>query len=152
MILAVSLLIPASAAVAVVLMVVARRRLIVVDVEGLSMQPEYEPGDRVLVRRGVIPRRGQVVVVKRPAVDLPEWAKPLAVPEERRSVTAQGWMIKRVAGTSGDSWWSQETGTEHLIPEGHLYLLGDNPERSLDSRLIGLIPVDQLLGTVWKRL
>ena len=47
--------------------VVLRRRFVVVEVDGISMRPTYEPGDRVLVRRCGADRvrRGQVVAVRR---------------------------------------------------------------------------------------
>lgn len=52
----------------------ARRRLVAVTVVGLSMQPAYQPGDRVLVLRGIVPRRGGVVVVELPCTRRRAWA------------------------------------------------------------------------------
>jgi len=35
---------------------------------------------------------------------------------------------------------------ETTVPEGHLFVLGDNRHHSLDSREIGFIPIEQVVG------
>ena len=87
------------------------------QVQGASMRPTLEPGDRVFIapakRGGANPSIGSVVVSRHPNR-----------PEVR--------MIKRLQGMEGDG----------------LVLLGDNPAESSDSRQLGLIPRDHLIGTV----
>lgn len=39
-----------------------------------------------------------------------------------------------------------------LIPEDCLYVLGDNPEASSDSRSFGCIPIEKIDGRVWIRV
>lgn len=114
------------------------RRLIVVSIHGLSMLPTYSPGDRVLVRRGTKPGRGEVVVVEPPNDG---WPPGVPVPP---------WLIKRVAAVPGDrvagrGYSDTEGGT---VPAGMLFLLGDNAKLSMDSRQMGLFSTRQLLGTV----
>ncbi|MFJ7044750.1 S26 family signal peptidase [Streptomyces sp. NPDC101112] len=129
-----------------------RRRLVAVTVVGLSMQPTYEPGDRVLVRRGVVPRRGDVVVVERPCSQRLAWDRPSAgLGSVRSPVTERQWLVKRVAGEPGDPWPSGREETDR-VPPGHLLLLGDNARLSFDSRQMGPFPVDRVLGAVWRRL
>ncbi|MFF8976848.1 S26 family signal peptidase [Streptomyces cellulosae] len=130
----------------------ARRRLVAVTVVGLSMQPAYQPGDRVLVLRGIVPRRGGVVVVELPCTQRRAWDHPPAgLGSMRTPVTERRWLVKRVAGEPGDTWVSP-SGESLRVPPGHVLLLGDNAPRSFDSRQMGPFPVNRVLGSVWRRL
>lgn len=75
-------------------------------------------------------------------------------------------LIKRVVGLPGDELIVNETGVyingtlvesylpvgyqefNDIIPEGYYFVLGDNREHSLDSRVISLIGKDDVLGEV----
>jgi signal peptidase I len=35
---------------------------------------------------------------------------------------------------------------EHTVPEGHVFVLGDNRKNSVDSRQIGFIPTEEIVG------
>ncbi|MFE7124100.1 S26 family signal peptidase [Streptomyces sp. NPDC057617] len=118
------------------------RRLIVVTVRGLSMLPTYNPGDRVLVRRGTEPARGEVVVVESPAA------------MRSSGDTGDRWLIKRAVAVAGDRVDEESRAgvRGEIVPPGMLFLLGDNRKLSMDSRQIGYFSTRQLLGTVWFRL
>lgn len=132
-----------------------RARLAVVEVAGPSMQPALSSGDRVLVRRAPLTelRSGLVVVVEQPDVD-GRWAlaPPRWPPRGQRA-----WLIKRVAAIPGDR---RPAGVpppgadpdDGLVPPGMFVVLGDNAARSLDSRVIGCIPADRLLGIMVRLL
>lgn len=124
-----------------------RRELIVVMVTGDSMWPTLAPGDRVLVRRARLARirPGQVVVVEAPGPDGYRTG-----PTRGRSLADRQWMIKRVAAVPGDP---RPAGIppatpDPLVPPGKFVVLGDNPAWSHDSRHIGYVPADRLLGVV----
>ncbi|MEU4832116.1 S26 family signal peptidase [Streptosporangium sp. NPDC023615] len=135
-----------------------RRRLVVVTVHGESMEPAYHDGDRVLVRRGLTPARGQVIVVERPTVD-DRWCDP-----PRPAVTAgagwtddRDWMMKRVAALPGDPVPydlvpALADVAEKVVPPGRLVLLGDNRRASFDSRTVGYFPAERVLGVVLRPL
>jgi signal peptidase I len=101
------------------------------------MEPELHHGDRVLVRRvsvGAV-HPGQVVVLTGPA-DRPT-----------------DWMVKRAAAVPGDP-VPRTAGacSGPVVPEDHLVVLGDNAALSLDSRRLGYLPADRLVGVVVRRL
>jgi signal peptidase I len=107
------------------------RRLVAVTVRGMSMEPTYRDGDRVLVRRGGALTPGQVVVLEE----------------------SGGWLIKRVAAVPGDPVPRDRVPAlaevrEDRVPEGKLVLLGDNQDVSMDSREVGYFPVERVLGAV----
>jgi signal peptidase I len=120
-----------------------RRQLVVVTVFGASMEPTYQAGQRLLAsraRREV--KRGQVVVL----------VAGQPTPRDR-AVDPAGpphWLvIKRVAAIAGDAVPAcvaaarpELAGT--IVPAGHLIILGDNAERSHDSRHEGLVAADRL--------
>lgn len=43
-------------------------------------------------------------------------------------------------------------GQEMVVPEGHVYLMGDNRGNSTDSRLIGAIPEGDIVGSLMLRI
>lgn len=100
-----------------------------VAVSGLSMAPTLLPGDHLLVRPAKTLRRRDLVVVKDP------------------DATGR-WVVKRVAALPG----------QHVVVDGRtleagtgIVLLGDNAERSTDSRHYGAVPLDAVHGRVWYR-
>jgi signal peptidase I len=133
--------------------VVLRWRFVVVEVDGISMRPTYEPGDRVLVRRCAADRvrHGQVVVVQAPDPDV-GWSR---LPSHDGDVTGRRWYIKRAAAVAGDP---IPAGVAHAVgspgsrvPEGRLVVLGDNV-RSDDSRRWGYLPGELVLGVAVRRM
>ncbi|WP_219602030.1 S26 family signal peptidase [Nonomuraea indica] len=124
-----------------------RRRYVVVTVHGESMLPTYRPGERLVVRRTAAraPRAGQVVV-------LAEAGHP---PPGGHGTPS--WIVKRVAAAPGDPIprdtvpaLRDEPGTH--VPAGRLVVLGDNPDRSHDSRHSGYATTDRLLGVVRRKV
>jgi hypothetical protein len=80
---------------------------------------------------------------------------------KKRGMTGiQPYLSKRVAGLAG-SFQYQRTGckaisgkvieSKELVPEGHIWVLGDNEARSRDSRLFGPVPLSDVKGkVVWR--
>lgn len=119
------------------------------SVPSASMEPTLLPGDHLLVIRyfGEGPERGHVVVFDSP------------------SGTS---LVKRVIGMPGDSVLidhgnvlingeplvetdhvapsTSEAVTVHVVPQGHLFLLGDNRDHSADSREFGFVPIGAVVG------
>ena len=126
----------------------ARRMVAVVAVDGPSMEPALAAGDKVLVRRAKVSgiRPGQIVVFERPSPDGAWAARPPRWLADRRE-----WMIKRVAAVPGDpvpDGLSAVGIAGQRVPDGKLVVLGDNSARSHDSRALGYIPAERLLGVM----
>jgi nickel-type superoxide dismutase maturation protease len=93
------------------------------EVEGSSMRPALEPGDWAIA---IVPervRRGDIVVVEHP---------------ERQGLE----IVKRVVNVSGD-----------VAPDGfalvdQVWVEGDEPESSTDSRRFGPVAIDRVRGRV----
>ncbi|WP_086662437.1 S26 family signal peptidase [Lentzea kentuckyensis] len=129
--------VPVVAVVALVAwLLVLRSRLLVVTVHGVSMEPTYRSGDRLLVRRAGLNRvrAGQVVVVR---VDG-------AAPDDPTG----GRMVKRAVAVPGDPVPPQIPVPGPRVPVDSLLVLGDNPARSNDSRRLGYLTADALIGVV----
>jgi signal peptidase I len=136
-----------------VAVVVLRRRLVLVEVDGISMRPTYEPGDRVLVRRCRADRvrPGQVVVLE-PPDEKTGWS---SLPPLDGRLSGRRWYIKRVAAVPGDL---VPGAVSHVVgqpggrvPAGRLVVLGESA-RSDDSRWWGYVPGERVLGVVVREL
>jgi len=123
-----------------------------IRVEGYSMAPTLQGGEFILVNRlayrfGGKPRRGDIVVF-------------------RPDNNGLGDYIKRVIGLPGDEVLIQN-GTVFInnhpldepyiqekpkysgywkVPEGHIFVLGDNRNHSTDSHLLGPVPMERVIG------
>ncbi|MBM7169860.1 S26 family signal peptidase [Streptomyces sp. G44] len=130
---------------------VLTRRLVSVTVEGVSMAPTFQDGDRVLAVRRRRPRPGEVVVVESPFGRRGWLEPPLPARAAPVSVAARRWMIKRVVALPGDvvpRGPGLANVSDERVPAGMAVLLGDNPSSSFDSREFGYFPLVRLLGVV----
>lgn len=138
---------------------VLRRRVAVVTVTGGSMLPAFAHGDRVLVRRASVRdlRPGQVVVFQQPGRGADPgggvaWDQPLA----RWAARSGEWMIKRVVAVPGDvrppDCPPLPVPLGALVPPDGFVVRGDNVAVSLDSRKLGCIPANRLLGIAQRRM
>jgi len=131
-----------------------------------SMEPTLEVGDRVLVNKLSYKfhdvNRGDVVVFERP---------PGASTGQNGEIKD---LIKRVIAVGGDTIEAKEgevyvngervdenylepgTPTDNLplktIPDGHLFVMGDNRTNSEDSRIFGPIDEDAVVGRAFIRV
>lgn len=127
-----------------------------VIVDGRSMQHTLESGDKIIVTKmGYQPKDGDVIVVGKSEEG---YSKPIV----KRVIATEGQTLKIdfenqqviVDGKVLDEpYISSETieGTAEIpevIPEGYIFVMGDNRYISMDSRYkdIGLVNVDDIVG------
>ena len=124
-----------------------------------SMVPTLEVGDRVLVSKLIYlfsgPQRGDIVVFESPDEDIDLVKRVVGVPGDN---------VKVVRGSlyvNGERWEEAYLNYERpdesaygpiTVPEGHVFVMGDNRANSADSRYIGPVPMDYLVGKAFVRL
>lgn len=119
-------------------------------VEGSSMAATFEGGEHVLVNKVAYrvgdPVHGDVVVASANAVDVIK--RVVAVGGE--TVEVRGCVVLvdgRVTLPAASGGCGPSTNPV-AVPIGHVYLLGDNRDESLDSREFGPVPVSAVVGRV----
>jgi signal peptidase I len=132
-----------------------------------SMEPTLHEGDRVLVNKMSYRlhdvHRGDLVVFDRPDTEMPDADEESDIDE----------LIKRVVGLPGETIEARDgavyvdgrrleepylpdgTVTDGLeptvVPDGHVFVMGDNRGNSRDSRFFGAIDVDSIVGRAFAR-
>lgn len=125
-------------------------------VDGQSMEPTLYNGDRFIVwKLGYEPERGDIVILDPPqgyADDKKHWVK--------RVIATEGETVKIDYSTNsiyvdgcrldedylGESMAEMSNTTEVTIPDDCVFVLGDNRNHSKDSRIVGPIRTDSILG------
>jgi signal peptidase I len=157
------LLLAASLAIALILMWLLRHFLIVVVVEGMSMAPTLQHGDRVLA----ICHWPAKWVHKEDIVLLRPWL----IPSPEASSLEIKFYIKRIVGLGGETFTAsccKVPTIDHLdqtttngqqsrqrtwhIPPRSVFVCGDNGPESIDSRHWGSVPIESILGIVVMKL
>jgi signal peptidase I len=130
-----------------------RRTVVVVNVRGGSMEPALASGERVLVRRvrASALRTGHIVVIEQP-----RWGEHIAWEPTENPMGRRHWMIKRVAALAGEPVPASvlpaaDAPPGATVPSGFVVVLGDNADRSTDSRTFGFAPANRILGVMVRR-
>ena len=134
----------------------------VIGVDGYSMEPTLDNGDMLLLQCvGYEPQRGDIVVLRKPFADITS-------PIVKRVIALGGQTVEIDYDTStlyvdgmpqdepylGEPMYTPgspyEQGTYWEVPEGSIFVMGDNRNASADSRHIdmGEIPEERVLGKV----
>ncbi len=123
-----------------------------VVVRGTSMSPTLEPKERLLFDRLAYkhspPVRDHIVLADHPLRrDFPLIKRVVAVPGDAVDVKDGLVLVNgvpalpRAVHSSEDGHWD--------LREGYVFLLGDDPERSTDSRQLGPFPIDLVKARAW---
>lgn len=128
----------------------------IVTVEGESMRDTLYSGDRLVVWRwNYVPKDGDIVVISRGQfVDKPIIKRVIATEGQTLEINFSDGKVK-VDGKILDEkyikepmWLQGDADIPYVIPKGYSFVMGDNRNRSADSRFVevGLIPNQNIVG------
>lgn len=134
------------------------------QVKGASMDPTFNSGDYIFTSKITYKfrsfQRGDVVVFKSPKNPDIEYIKRIiALPGDRvmvkeEEVYVNGIQLKENYISAKTNLWDggfSKNGEEIVVPDGELYVMGDNRPRSSDSREFGPITESSVIGQVFYR-
>ncbi len=120
-------------------------------VEGPSMQNTLKTGDKVLVNKFIYdlkdPERGEIIVFH--SVEDKDLIKRIiALPGDTIEVKQNHVYIngKNIAEPYLASAITTSSFRSTKIPANHVFVMGDNRENSTDSRVLGPVAMDQVVG------
>lgn len=125
-----------------------------------SMIPTLQIGDHILVNKFIYDfepiRRGDIIVFKFPQDETRDFIKRVVgLPGETleirgRQVLISGVPLKEPYAVYSDGPFAQALEREHLgplvIPPGKFFMMGDNRDHSMDSRVWGLLDMHKVKG------
>lgn len=125
------------------------------QVDGISMQPSFEHGQRLLVIKAAYwfgePHRGDVIIFPSTNNSGENLIKRvIGLPGETVEVKNE---LVYIDGTPLDEPYLAEPPSQEfpstLVPEGHYFVMGDNRNHSNDSRSWGSLPEQDIIGRAW---
>ncbi|BCU82142.1 signal peptidase I [Polycladomyces abyssicola] len=119
------------------------------NVSGPSMMNTLHDGDFVLVNKLVyqyrMPKRGEVIVFEAPGHK--DYIKRV-IAVENDYIEAQNNVVRVNGRSINEPYVATRTDDIKLqkVPKGYVFVMGDNRMNSSDSRELGPIPVDKIVG------
>ncbi|TWT28170.1 signal peptidase I [Planomicrobium sp. CPCC 101110] len=133
-------------------------------VDGESMMPTLEHGDRMIVNKIGYnvgePDRFDIVVFHAPEekdyikriIGLP--GDHLAYEDDQLYINGEpvdepylDTFKEGITGTLTEDFALEDVIGEETVPEGHVFVMGDNRRASKDSRMIGAVPMEEVIGS-----
>ncbi|MCL6603118.1 MAG: signal peptidase I [Paenibacillus sp.] len=136
-------------------------------VDGPSMKPNFHTGERVIVNEILYdirsPQRGEVIVFHVPSEGRDFIKRVIGVAGdtvkvEGDVVTVNGEPVNEtyIQGAIDEAHnnnalynnknFPNEKFADGTVPEGHIFVMGDNRSDSTDSRMIGFVPLGDIVG------
>jgi len=131
-----------------------------VSVVGSSMAPTLADGDRLITSHlFYTPKQGDIVVLRKESfMHEPIVKRVIAVAGQTVEIDFEAGIVTvdGVAETYGKTptWEQEDFDGAVTVPEGCVFVLGDNRNRSTDSRsdALGCVDVRYILGKAWWRI
>lgn len=118
-------------------------------VSGRSMEPALSQGDLVVVKMGVMPKRGDIAVIDSEVLHNRIIKRVIAVAGDTVMVSDEElWINGRVLEEEYIKEPYEHISDFFIVPPQRIYVLGDNRNFSRDSRMIGFIPMEEITGVL----
>ena len=156
-----------SIVISVILVIIIRQFIMIPYlVVGESMQPNFQNNDRVIVNRLMYyvhgPERSDVIVAHAPKIEKDIIKRVVAVSGDTVQVKGDELCINKYCSIEpyletiiqerqlAHKQYNQLDYGPAVVPNDHVFALGDNRSNSMDSRFdeIGMIPVNEVVGRV----
>lgn len=134
------------------------------QVKGTSMEPSFQSGDYIFTSKityKIRPyHRGDIIVFKAPSnPDIEYIKRVIGIPGDvvmirDSEVYVNGRQLKEDYISAKTNLWEggfSKSGEGVKVPDGMLFVMGDNRPRSSDSREFGLITEESVIGQVFYR-
>jgi signal peptidase I len=127
-------------------------------VEGSSMQPTLEDGQRLIVTkigyRFSEPERGDIIIIHPPVAPQKQWVKRvIGLPEDTVEVKGGTVFVNGVALI--EPYIEDPPGytlAPYKVPANNYFVMGDNRNHSTDSHYKWTVTRDNIVGEVWLRI
>jgi signal peptidase I len=134
-----------------------------VHVEGLSMFATLDDNDYLIANkidyRLHAPQRGDIIILRPPSSNSTDFIKRIIALPGERILISQGYVY--INGHKLDEPYLPEQWTQldnwggpdgMVVPPNSYFVMGDNRNRSQDSRIFGFIGRDRIDGRAWFRI
>jgi signal peptidase I len=143
---------------AVIIFVVFQTILQSSIVDGSSMQPGLQNGQRLIVIKPVYffgdPQRGDIVIIHPPVSPQSQWVKRIiGLPRDTIEVKQRIVYVNNIPLTEPYIKAAPEyTLDPYTVPENNYFVMGDNRNNSTDSHYGWTVDRGEIVGEVWLRI
>ncbi|NLY43806.1 MAG: signal peptidase I [Clostridiaceae bacterium] len=133
-----------------------------IRVDGQSMEPTLHHNDRLIVTKFMYkPKQGDIIILRPPMhKDTPYVKRIIALPGQEVNIDFENKIVYVDGVPLDEPYIAEPTATKGdidfpvVVPEDTVFVLGDNRNRSRDSRFsdVGMIPFDSIIGKATIRL
>lgn len=123
-------------------------------VSGNSMYPTLRNGDLIFTNRSEECKQGDIVVLYADELGEDIVKRVIGIAGDTINITTNGLYVNNILQkenyVSTDDWYVKSAKISVDVPEGYIFVMGDNRDSSYDSRDIGLLPISCVFGTlIW---